>query len=83
MNTLQIEKFIQDIRRKDQPVQICFKVRSPVTGLFIISRDYQELKKKNFWRIVPESRTEEWARHKDLSCSRIFCGDEFTRLVDL
>jgi len=82
MNNNIIEKFVETIRRKNSNVRIHFKKRSTFTGRFIITADYTEMKSKNFWRIVPESRLEEWQSTKDLSLSRLFNGAEFTRLTD-
>ena len=77
-----IEKFIETGKRKNQQVNIHFKTRSTITGMFIHTDDYTELKSKNFWRIVPSSRLEEWKNTKDMSLSRLFNGTEFTRLSD-
>jgi hypothetical protein len=77
-----IEKFIESGKRKNGHIQIHFKTRSTITGLFIRTDDYSELKSKNFWRIVPGSKLEEWKATKDMSLSRLFNGAEFTRLTD-
>jgi len=77
-----IEKFIETGKRKNQQVNIHFKTRSTITGMFIHTDDYVELKSKNFWRIVPSSRLEEFKSTKDMSLSRLFNGTEFTRLSD-
>ena len=83
MNNSQIENFVTDEKRKNKVVRIHFKTRSPINGLFIFAKDYEEMKDKNFWRIVGELKTEEWLRQKDNSSSRLFHGSEFTRLSDL
>jgi len=77
-----IEKFIDTGKRKNHYVNIHFKQRNTITGMFIRMDDYNEMKNKNFWRIVPKSRLEEWKTTKDLSLSRLFNGTEFTRLSD-
>ena len=77
-----IEKFVENKTRKNKHVNIHFKQRSVITGLFIQTDDYRELKGKNFWRIVAESKLEQWEKTKDLSLARIFNGAEFTRLSD-
>lgn len=77
-----IEKFVENDKRKDQNVLIHFKTRSTIRGRFIMTTDYRDLKLKNFWRIVPESRMAEWEKTKDQSLSRMFNGGEFTRLTD-
>ena len=44
--------------------------------------DYDELKSKNFWRIVTSSNIEVWKKTKDMNLARIFNGMEFTRLSE-
>ncbi|HEU4576298.1 MAG TPA: short-chain dehydrogenase [Chitinophagaceae bacterium] len=83
MTNLVIENFVEAGKRKNKLVRIQFKKREAIHGLFVVSNDYQEMKKKNFWRIVTESREDEWLNTKNLSCSRLYSGDEFTRLSDL
>ncbi len=77
-----IEKFIETKARKSEKVNIFFKQRSTVKGIFIRNHDYEELKSKNFWRIISESKMEEWNRTKDSSLARIFNGAEFTKLSE-
>jgi hypothetical protein len=77
-----IEKFIETGKRTNQAVNIHFKSRNTITGLFIRAGDYNELKSKNFWRIVPSSRLDAWKKTNDMSLSRLFNGTEFTRLSD-
>ena len=77
-----IEKFIETKNRENSQVNIHFKQRDTVKGVFIRNNDYDELKSKNFWRIVSESKLEEWKRTKDNSLARIFNGAEFTRLSE-
>lgn len=82
MTSEMIEKFIENKNRKDSGVNIHFKQRSTVKGLFIRTNDYTELKSKNFWRIVSDSKIEAWEKTKDINLARIFNGTEFTRLSD-
>lgn len=77
-----IEKFIETKSRENSKVNIHFKQRDTVKGIFIRNHDYDELKSKNFWRIVSESKLEEWKRTNDNSLARIFNGAEFTRLSE-
>ncbi len=77
-----IQQFIETEKRIDQPVNIHFKTRNTITGLFIRGGDYNEMKGKNFWRIVPLARVEQWKHTKDVNLSRMFNGTEFTRLSD-
>lgn len=82
MTNEMIQKFIETKTEKNQKVNIHFKQRSTLKGLFIKHNDYEELKSKNFWRIVPLSRAEEWEKTRDLNLGRIFNGAEFVRLSE-
>ncbi|MBK6936814.1 MAG: short-chain dehydrogenase [Chitinophagaceae bacterium] len=82
MTSEQIEKFITQLKRKNEQVQIHFKDRQPVTGMFITGSDYSELKSKNLWRIVSSMNLKEWSSRNDINLSRIFNGISFTRLSD-
>jgi hypothetical protein len=82
MSPEMIEKFVENKGRKDVAVNIHFKERSTITGLFIQSADYHELKSKNFWRVVSSARIEEWNKTKNIDLARIFNGMSFTRLSE-
>ncbi|MGB3006021.1 MAG: short-chain dehydrogenase [Chitinophagaceae bacterium] len=75
-----IIKFVETKNNTDKALNIHFKQRSTITGLFIQGNDYQELKSKNFWRIVSGQNIEQWRKTKDMNLARIFNGMEFTRL---
>jgi hypothetical protein len=77
-----IDKFIKSKTQKNAKVTIYFKQRATVKGVFIQTKDYEELKSKNFWRIVSEMKVEEWEKTKDSSLARIYNGAEFTRLSE-
>jgi hypothetical protein len=77
-----IEKFVENKSRKDASVNIHFKGRDTVTGMFLHLADYDELKAKNFWRIVTGGAVQEWLKTKDTGLARIFNGVSFTRLTD-
>ncbi len=80
MTTELIEKYVESKEVTGKPVVISFKQRNNITGLFIKGYDYAEMKKKNFWRIVSESKMDEWKRSNDMNLARIFNGSDFTRL---
>lgn len=82
MTSEMIEKFVENKNRKDTAVNIHFKERSTVTGLFIQGADYHELKSKNFWRIVSSTYLNEWMQTKNVNLARIYNGMSFTRLSD-
>lgn len=77
-----IDKFIKSKTQKNAKVTIYFKQRATVKGVFLQTKDYEELKAKNFWRIVSEMKVEEWEKTKDNSLARIYNGAEFTRLSE-
>ena len=77
-----IEKFVENKSRKSVAVNIHFKERSSVKGMFIRSVDYDELKRKNLWRVVSDAKIEEWNRTRNMDLPRIFNGLSFTRLTD-
>ena len=83
MTTEQIEKFITPDKRKENKMNIHFKDRQTVTGIFIQVSDYEELKSKNLWRVVSNNNVTEWQQRKDLNLSRIFNGISFTRLSEV
>ena len=81
MTTEQIEKFFSSNARLNSLIRISFKTRDAVVGIFIQTPDFDELKSKNFWRIVSESNYEQWKQSKDYSLVRMFNGADFTKLV--
>lgn len=63
-------------------MKVFFKQRSTIRGLFIKGKDYDELRSKNFWRIVTNTNLESWKKTKDINLAKIFNGSEFTRLSE-
>ena len=80
MTNVQIEKFLLQNYIDKKPVKVSFKGRKPVVGIFITSADYDELKAKNFWRIVGEVNIDNYRKSKDMNLARMFSGTEFTKL---
>jgi hypothetical protein len=77
------DQIIAIVRKNQSPepvLEIRFKTRSPMKGLFIKSADYQELSRKNFWRVVSERNIEEFKETRDENLARIYNGMEFTGL---
>lgn len=81
MDIERIENFVKPGIRDNTPVDIHFKGRPSVTGLFIRAKDYEELKAKNFWRVVHASQIENWSETNDINVARIFNGASFTSLT--
>ena len=82
MTSDQIENFIEQKQRKETPLNIHFKDRNTITGIFIETNDYKDLKSKNYWRVVSSSNLNEWKQTKNVNLARIFNGISFTRLSE-
>ena len=79
MTSQQIEDFLTpEILSK--VINISFKVRNNVKGIFLTAGDFEDLKTKNLWRILPETRLEEWNKTRNMGLARIYNGAEFTKL---
>ncbi len=76
----EIEKFMNVKNVKGGPVVINFKTRKAIKGLFIKLKDYEELRRKNLWRIVSETHIDTYRSSNDTNLARIFNGQEMTRL---
>lgn len=77
-----IEKFVEADGRDETAINIHFKQRSTVTGLFVKTPDYKDLKSKNFWRIVSKADFEQWKKTRNMNLVKIFNGTEFTKLAE-
>ena len=80
MTSEQISNFLLVQKNKDHLVHIKFKTRNAIVGVFIQTPDFDDLKSKNFWRIVSEANFKQWQKSKDFSLCRMFNGAEFTKL---
>ena len=84
MTIAQIDKFIENATNNlASPVKIIFKTRNAVEGVFIRTSDFSELRGKNYWRIVTLKYLDNYSSSKDINCSRIFNGAEFTKLTSI
>jgi len=79
MTNDQIEQFLTS-KTLSKVVDINFKKRNAIRGIFVNMSDFEDLKSKNLWRIITEARIEDWKRTKDMTLSRIYSGSDFTRL---
>lgn len=77
-----IMKHVEAKENADKMLNIHFKQRNTITGLFIRTNDYEDLRSKNLWRIVTRMHIDEWRKTKDISLCRIFNGTEFTKLSE-
>ena len=82
MNIEQIEKFLSKQKPKEgQKVKIDFKARTTMYGFFVEGKDYNDLKSKNFWRIITLPNLEAWNKSQDINLAKIFSGAAFSRLA--
>jgi hypothetical protein len=82
MTTDIIEKYVENKDRKNAFINVHFKERNMVSGLFVQGTDYEELKHKNFWRIVSKANAKDWKETKNINLARLYNGGSFTRLSD-
>lgn len=81
MTIEEIEKFLNTSKSDNEAVKISFKKRDAMTGLFVKDRDYNDLKSKNFWRIVPQSQLEAYSATKNVNLAKIYSGSDFAKLA--
>ena len=79
MTNDQIEQFL-NAKTQAKIIDISFKKRQAIRGVFVNTGDFEDLKSKNFWRIITEERIEDWKKTKNMGLSRIFNGSDFTKL---
>jgi hypothetical protein len=75
---------IHSFLQKEKPasvIKIELKRRTILRGVFVKTTDYDDLRVKNFWRIVPEANIEQWNKKQDNNLLRIYNGTEFTKLT--
>jgi hypothetical protein len=77
-----ISKQVEAKDFSDKMLNIHFKQRNTITGLFIKTSDYNDLRSKNLWRIVTKTHIDEWRKTGDIGLCRIFNGTEFTKLSE-
>jgi hypothetical protein len=81
MNTDEIQKFLDNKAIPEgQLIKIDFKKRDAIVGKLVKANDYNDLKSKNFWRIVREKDLEEWQQSSNVDLARIFNGSDFLKL---
>ena len=76
----EIEKILEKQDTNQAVIQIRFKSRDPLKGIFLKTADYKELSRKNLWRIVSEMHMDEFRKTGNDGLGKIFNGTDFTRL---
>ncbi len=80
MNIDQIEKFLTSRHISGDTLRIDFRTRSSTAGIFLKNADYDDLKLKNFWRVVTGENIVDWKRTQNTNLSKIISGNEITKL---
>jgi hypothetical protein len=80
MTIERIERFVKDHLNLPHYIDVHMKGKSLEPVMFIAGGDYEELKEKNFWRVVSASKAEQWEKTKDYKLVRIYSGTLFTSL---
>ncbi|NML21192.1 short-chain dehydrogenase [Pseudoflavitalea sp. G-6-1-2] len=80
MTITQIDAFVRKVESENLAVKISLKSREPFIGIFVVSKDYEDLKSKNFWRIIGQKNIQNYQTSKDVNLSRIYSGTEITSL---
>lgn len=80
MTSEEIQAFNTRKNAKNDVVQISFRSRPSLKGLFLHTKDSEELQRKNLWRIVSELHLPSYLESGDENFSRIFNGVDITRM---
>jgi hypothetical protein len=81
MTVEQIEHFLEkETIPQGKVIRFELKKRNPVRGLIVKGRDYNELKSKNFWRIVTQTNIAAFQKSNDINLAKIFSGSDFAKL---
>ena len=78
-----IAKFLEEKHLAVNTVKIEFKNRGSRLGFFLKAKDYEELKAKNFWRIVLGDNIEIWKKNNDANLAKIFHGTDILKLAEV
>jgi hypothetical protein len=81
MTVNQIDAFLRKNNYGKNTVKVNFRSRTAFTGIFVKTADYDDLKEKNFWRIINESNVKQYLSSKDNNLARIFSGTEIVKLT--
>jgi hypothetical protein len=80
MNIESIETFISNKKNSIKEVTIELKKRNTICGTFVRGKDYEELKEKNFWRIIMNNNLDKFSKTNDITLTRIISGLNIVRL---
>ncbi|WP_121355159.1 short-chain dehydrogenase [Flavisolibacter nicotianae] len=81
MTVEQIQQFLdRETVPQGKIIRFEMKKRNPVRGLIVKGKDYNELKEKNFWRIVTQTHLVEYSKTQNINLAKIFSGTDFAKL---
>lgn len=81
MTVEQIENWLaKEAIPQGKIIRFELKKRDPVRGLIVKGRDYNDLKAKNFWRIVTQKNLTAYQKTSDINLAKIFAGSDFAKL---
>ena len=81
MNIEKIAKFCEsETLRAGSCIKIDMKSRNSILGYIIKGLDYEDLKSKNFWRVVLHNNMNRWQQNADFNMCKIYSGTEFVKL---
>ncbi|HEV7620150.1 MAG TPA: short-chain dehydrogenase [Flavisolibacter sp.] len=81
MTVEQIETFLaKETIPTGKIIRFELKKRNPVRGIIVQGRDYNDLKAKNFWRIVTQTNLAAYQKSLDINLAKIFSGSDFAKL---
>lgn len=82
MSNDEIQSFFDKRKLKEEnEIKITFKKRDTMYGIFVMGKDYTDLKAKNFWRVVTSQQIEAFRLSGDINLARIFSGAAFHKLA--
>jgi len=82
MSNEEIQNFFDKRKLKEEnEIKITFKKRDTMYGIFVMGKDYADLKSKNFWRVVTSQQMEAFRLSGDINLARIFSGAAFHKLT--
>jgi hypothetical protein len=81
MTVEQIENWLaKETIPQGKIIRFELKKRDPIRGLIVKGRDYNDLKAKNFWRIVTQKNLQAYQKTSDINLAKIFAGSDFAKL---
>lgn len=75
-----IIKIIEKTNAADAVMQVHFKQRTVLNCVFVKRSDYEEMKAKNFWRIVQDCNVNDYKQSKNISLTRLFNGVSISKI---